>query len=134
MFDHEGLNLAQKTMMLMRDILEWEEGLTIALEHGQGSHTFDDLVARILRGELHFYNYPECCLVMQIVQYPQFKNYHCFAAAGNQEALDNAGEDMQRMARQFGCKHLSISGRPGWVRRLKERGWFQASATMYLEL
>ena len=132
MFDHSGLSLAEKTALLMGEILHWRDGIEDALQYGEHSHTFDDLVGKVLTGQLHFYNYEECCLFMQIVQYPQFKNYHCFLATGNQEALDAAGVDMSRIAREFGCKHLSISGRPGWERRLKVRGWKHVLSTMYL--
>lgn len=134
MFDHSGLSIAEKTVMLMQDILKWRDGIEDALKHGEGSHTFDDVVARVLRGELLFFNYPECCLFMQVIQYPQFKNFHCFVAVGNQDALDAAGWDMAKLANEYGCKHLSISGRVGWERRLKARGWKHVLSTMYLEV
>jgi hypothetical protein len=133
MFDHTGLNLAQKTAILMHDILEWQEGIETALTYGESSHTFDDVVGKILRGELHFYKFDGCCLIMQLVVFPQFKNYHCFVAAGDQESLDNARDYVLAMARQYGCKHLSISGRVGWERRLKARGWKHVLSTLYLE-
>lgn len=134
MLDNSDLSLAEKTILLMQEILAWREGIEQALTYGRGSYTFDDMIAKVITGEFHFYNYPECCLFMQVVTYPQFKNYHCFLATGTQEALDAAGEDMERMARQLGCKHLSISGRPGWERRLKARGWTHVLSTMYLEV
>jgi hypothetical protein len=87
-----------------------------------------------MRGELHFYTFEGCCLFMQEIHYPQFKNYHCFVAVGDQESLDKAGVHMAAMAKEYGCKHLSISGRVGWERRLRTRGWKHVLSTMYLEL
>lgn len=127
-------DLADKTIALMMDIKRWKDGLEEALSFAEGSHTFDDVVEKIITGQVHFYSYPDCCLIMQVVTYPQFKNYHCFLACGNQDALDNARDDMLRMAQQLGCKNLSISGRVGWVRRLKSRGWKHVFATLYLEV
>jgi hypothetical protein len=134
MFDNSELSLAEKTVMLMTDILKWRDGIETALHHGANSHTFDDVVARILAGELQFYDFGDCCVIMQLVFFPQFKNYHCFAAAGTQEALDAVQEHMLNMSKHLGCKHLTISGRAGWERRLKARGWKQASVTMYMEV
>jgi hypothetical protein len=134
MLDTTELSIAEKTVLLMQEILSWREGIEEALKYGEGSHTFDDVVAKVLRGEFHFYNFEGCCLFMQVVHYPQFKNYHCFVAVGTQEALDAAGVHMQEVARQAGCKHLSISGRVGWERRLRARGWKHVLSTMYLEL
>jgi hypothetical protein len=134
MFDNSEPSLAEKTIMLLTDILKWREGLETALTHGGGSHTFDDVILRILTGDLHFYDLGGCCIIMQLVTFPQFKNYHCFAAAGTQEALDAAQDHMLNMGKNLGCKHISISGRGGWERRLKPRGWKHASTTMYMEI
>ena len=126
-------SLAKRVSLLMQDVLKWQDGIEAALQYGEASHTFDDMVAKLLRGELHFYAYDRCCLLMQVVTFPQFKNYHCFVAAGEQDALDAARDDMLIAARGYGCKHLSISGRVGWERRLKSRGWKHVLSTMYLE-
>lgn len=134
MFDNSAPSLAEKTIMLMTDILKWRDGLEAALQHGGNSHTFDDLVARIITGDLHFYELGECRIVMQLVVYPRFKNYHCFAAAGTQEALDAAQAHMLEMGKHLGCKHISVGGRVGWERRLKARGWKHGSTTMYMEI
>jgi hypothetical protein len=134
MFDNSAPSLAEKTIMLMTDILRWRDGLEAALQHGGNSHTFDDVVARIIAGDLHFYDFGECCIIMQLVHFPRFKNYHCFAAAGTQESLDNSEKYMIEMGRNLGCKHVSISGRPGWERRLKPRGWKHMLSTMYKEI
>ena len=56
MFDHSGLSLAEKTALLMGEILHWREGIEDALQYGEHSHTFDDLVGKVLTGQSHFYN------------------------------------------------------------------------------
>lgn len=127
-------DLATKTILLMNDLLRWKDGIEEALSYSNGSHTFDDVVRKVVTGEVHFYSYDECFTIMQVIIYPQYKTYHCFLAAGNQEALDNVRDDMLEVARTLGCRYLSISGRHGWVKRLQSRGWKHVYSTMYLEV
>lgn len=127
-------NLASKTILLMQDILHWKYHIDGALSYAQGSATFDDIVAKIVNGQCHFYSYNDCFLVMQVVEYPQYKVYHCYLAGGKQEALDDALFDMLSVAQTLGCRHLSLTGRHGWVRRLSTRGWKHVYSTMYLEV
>lgn len=134
MFDQTHTSLAEKTMDLLTEILRWRTGIEAALDYAEGSHTFDDVVRKILTNEVHFFAYPDCFLIMQVVLYPQYKNYHCFLAGGNQTALDRARDDMIANARALNCRHMSISGRHGWVRRLASRNWKHVFSTMYLEL
>ena len=135
MLDSEqDTDLATKTILLMQDILRWKPGIEEALSYSNGSHTFDDVVRKIVVGEVHFYSYEGCFTIMQVIQYPQYRTYHCFLAAGNQDALDNARDDMLRAAKRLECRYLSISGRHGWVRRLVTRGWKHVYSTMYLEV
>lgn len=130
------LSLAEKTKLLMDDLLKWQDSIEAALQYSEGSHTFDDVVAKVIRGEVHFYTYPGCFLIMQVINYPQFKNYHCFLAGGSQEALDAVRDDMLSAAKAIGCRHLSISGRHGWVKRLQSQGrqWRHVFSTMYLDV
>lgn len=127
-------SLAEKTIELLNEIMRWRDGIEAALAYANGSHSFDDVVKKILTGEVHFFSYPECFTIMQIIIYPQHKNYHCFLAGGNQQALDAVRDEMLANAKALNCKHLSISGRHGWVRRLSTRGWKHVYSTMYLEI
>lgn len=43
------------------------------------------------------------------------------------EWMDDALALMRRQARMFDCSHLVAGGRRGWVRRLRARGWHEAS-------
>jgi hypothetical protein len=130
--DTETTDLATKMKLLMDDLLHWKEGIEDALSYADGSYVFDDVVAKVIKGEVHFYTYPECFVIMQQVIYPQHKNYHCFLAAGNQEALDGVLQDMLGAAEALGCKNLTITGRHGWVKRLRSRGWKHTFSTLSL--
>ncbi len=130
----ENLSLAEKTMLLMQDILSVREGIEAALAHAYDSYSFDDVVFKILSGECHFYKEDECFTIMQVITYPQYKTYHCFLASGTQEALDDIWEKMQVIAKALNCTYVTITGRPGWARRLKSRGWVHRYVTMAKEV
>ena len=134
MLDNTQQSLAEKTIELLNEIVLWQGGIEAALSYANGSHTFDDVVKKILTGEVHFFSYPDCFVIMQVILYPQYKTYHCFLAGGNQKALDKVLDEMTANAKHFDCRYLSLSGRHGWVRRLKTRGWQHTFSTMYLEL
>lgn len=134
MFDNQDTSLAEKTIGLLNEVMRWRDGIEAALSYAEGSHTFDDVVRKILTNEAHFFSYDDCFLIMQLVHYPQYKNYHCFLAGGNQAALDNARDQMIANAKALQCRYLSISGRHGWVKRLVSRNWKHVFSTMYLEL
>lgn len=128
------LSLAEKTLQLMEDILSVREGIEAALAYANGSHTFDDVVMKIITGECHFYKLAGCFLIMQVIVYPQYKTYHCFLASGSQEALDETWEGVKTTAKHMGCKLVTITGRPGWERRLKQRGWKHMYSTLGMEV
>jgi hypothetical protein len=134
MFDQQNLSLAEKTIALLEDIMRWRDGIDAALSYAQGSHTFDDVVKKILTGEVHFFSYAECFTIMQVINYPQYRTYHCFLAGGNQAALDAVRDEMLSNAKALNCRFLSISGRHGWVKRLTSRNWKHVYSTMYLEV
>lgn len=127
-------NLAGDVIALMRDLLRWQEHIEKAVQDLDGMYTFNDIVASILRQERHFYDYGDCCVIMQFEQYPNYSVYHCFIACGKFEAILAAEKDMNEIAKQLGCKYLSISGRVGWPRKLKPHGWKHKLSVLHKEV
>lgn len=130
----EPMSLAERTRKLMEDLLEVRDGIEAALAHAYGSHTFDDVVMKIITGDCHFYKLDGCFLIMQVITYPRYKTYHCFLASGNQGALDQTWEGVKKTAAHLGCKYVTITGRRGWERRLQSRGWKHMYSTMGMEV
>lgn len=127
-------NLAGDVIALMQDLLKWQPHIERAFRDLDGMYDFNDIVASILRQERHFYDFGDCAIIMQVEQYPHFKVYHCFLACGKFESILKAEPDIIEIARQLGCKHLAISGRTGWPRKLKGMGWHHKLSVLYKEV
>lgn len=113
---------------------KWEVELRIALHHGGDAHSFDDLAEMVLTGKVHFYDFGDCFIVMEIVNYPRFNVYHGFLAGGDMESILAQETLIERVGKSFGCKYLSIAGRKGWERVFQKRGWSFICVTMYHEI
>jgi hypothetical protein len=120
---------------LKLDVLDhWRPQLEAALSSADYTHTYDDLVGLVMRGEVVLFTYPGCLLVMEIAKYPQFSVWHCFIACGEMEAVLESEKAMNAVAANLGCKYLSFAGRAGWERILKKAGWHTVCVTMYKEV
>lgn len=117
------------------DVLEkFQLDICAALEYGNNSHTFDDIVKLALVGEVDVYELPNSVIVMELSKYPQFAVYHGFIAAGNLEEILSAHKMMFREARLRGAKYLSIAGRRGWEKAMKAHGWQHKLSIMQIEV
>lgn len=121
-----------KTQLVLLE--HWKPQIETAMRHGRRTHTFDDVVQMIMAERLHFFSYPEAFIIIELVQYPQFKTFHCFAAGGKMSALLAAIDEMKVLAKALDCRHLSITGRKGWERVLGRHGWGHLCSTMFLPI
>jgi hypothetical protein len=67
---------------------------------------------------------------MEKVTYPRFTTFHCFLAGGDMEDIISHQKEMADIGGKLGCKYLSIAGREGWLRKLKQHGWRHVSSAM----
>lgn len=135
MFDVQPTDdLATKTIGLLNQLLRWKPEIEEALGHAKHSHHFDHVVAKVLSGQLHYYDFGKCMFLMQVIEYPNFKNYHCFIGCGDMQAMKDHYEDMRDIAKKLGCAYLSVTGRLGWPREMKKHGWEHVFSTMYSEV
>lgn len=126
------------TIASMRKLLDqferWNEQIEAALEHGNGTHTLEDVLSMVLANRLLFFSFDNCFTIMEVVEYPQFKVFHGFLAGGDLHALKEAQVHMADVGKRFGCKYLSIAGRRGWTRALADQGWKHISTVMYVPI
>lgn len=125
---------AEEYRMVLNVLDYWRPQLEEALASGGNAHTYDDLVSAAMRGDVTIFSYPGCLLVMELVQYPQFKVWHCFVACGEMAEVLRSEGPMHKVAALMGCKYLSFAGRAGWERVLKKSGWHTVCTTMYKEV
>ena len=58
---------------------EWIEA---ALEHGGGTHDFDDIYEAVSSGYMQFWPADDACAVTEVITYPKKKVLHIFLAGG----------------------------------------------------
>lgn len=126
--------LAEKMGALMDDLLTWRPEIEDALQHAEFSHTFDDITAMVIRGELVLHTFEDCFSLTSITVFPQFKVLHFMIVGGKLQSIIRKKALFQTIAKEHGCQYLSFSGRPGWARALKEHGWFHKFTTMWSEV
>lgn len=126
--------ILERMDMLLKNLRRWEDQIRVALHHGRDAHKFDDIVAMIMANRVHFYALDKSFTIMEVLEFPQYKVYHCFLAGGELKGVIESIEPMSQVARALNCKYLSMSGRKGWGKVLAERGWKHITTTMYLEV
>lgn len=122
--------LTQLQGLLVR-LEQWEDTINEALAHGRHTHTFDDVVSMVLQNRVLFFPFDKAFVIMEKVDYPRFSVFHCFLAGGELKEVLAAQDEMEIVGRKLGCKYLSIAGRLGWQRTLRDLGWQHVCTTMY---
>lgn len=128
------MSAAEKSLRLLNSLIFWRNGIEAALEHAMYGYSFDDITTMVMRGELHFFSYPLCCVIMQPQSNPGYSTYHCLVACGSMQAIKDTEPMMRANAAALGCKYMSISGRPGWARELKKDGWDHRFSALFKEV
>lgn len=123
--------LANAIAHLMQLMLKFRVDIENTLVYCRHSHTFDHIVKKVLTGELHFYVYRQSALLMEVQRYPEHSVYHCFIGCGNIEDLHASEPIFNEHAKLLGCKYITQSGRIGWVKSLKSRGWEHSHSAMF---
>lgn len=100
----------------------------------RGSHSFDDVVQAIFDGSMQFWPAPRGCAVTEIIQYPKKKVLHIFLAGGEMDQIVDMDSSAVEFARLNGCTAMSIAGRRGWAKVLKDKGYEEAYTVLAKEL
>lgn len=106
---------------------EWIEA---ALEYSGGTHDFDDVVESVKTGAMQFWPAKDACAVTELLRYPKKKVLHIFLAGGNLETILDMEESARAFAEVNGCTALSMAGRKGWSKVLRQKGFKEAHTTM----
>lgn len=105
------------------ELIRCKPWLEAALELSGGTHTLDDVVQAIIKGEMQFWPAPKGCAVTEIVNYPRKRVLHIFLAGGEMEQIIDMDDSAVEFAKMNGCTGMSIAGRKGWKRVLKDKGY-----------
>lgn len=121
---------------------ECEPLVARAMEHSFDDTTTDDILARVMSGNLLMMvvvrgQQVEACMCLEIVKRLSGKTCHCMILAGDD--LEHWAVTWMRawvhIARQLKCDKLSIKGRPGWAKyAAREFGFKHRYTIMSLEI
>jgi hypothetical protein len=126
--------LTQTIRQLVDDLDRHRHHIEAALDYAQHSHTFDDVVAMVLQGRLRLWSLPNSVMLTEVITYPRYQTYHMFLGGGDLQEILAMHPQVEQAAREAGCTKLSVTGRQGWVRALKNHGWTPAHVTCTKEL
>ncbi len=85
-----------------------------------GSHALDDVWEGVAAGEFHFWPGVRSAAVGELVQHPRRRDYHVWLAGGDLSELIEMERAACAFARALGCDRITINGRKGWARALKD--------------
>lgn len=112
----------------------YRELLESALERSGGTHTYEDVLDAIILGDMFFWPAQKSCMVTEIVQYPRLRALHVFLAAGDLNEIRGMESSLISFAKSIKCSALSMSGRKGWTKALKEMDWNEAHTTLVKQI
>lgn len=105
-----------------------------ALALSGGTHLFQDVVDSVKIGTMQFWNAPEGCMVTEILEYPRKKVFHIFLAGGELDQIRDFSDSAIYFAKLNGCTAMTLAGRKGWVKALKQLGWSEKFTTVSVEI
>lgn len=118
---------AEKTMDQMKLRIElhrcrpWIEA---ALNNSARSHTFDNVVELVLKGDAHLWSSANGCMVTLFVEYPLSRTCHIWLLGGDfEQVYTDHAEALDKWAKENRCDQIVVNGRKGWERKLKDRGY-----------
>jgi hypothetical protein len=118
---------------IKEEILRCRGWIEDALDKGDNTHGFVDVVDGVMSGKMQLWPGEEGCAVTEIVVYPNKKVLHVFLAGGKLEQITNMHNDAVVWAKAQGCEGMTIAGRPGWKKILDKYGWRQQFVTLSKE-
>ena len=103
-------------------------------DDGRATHTFEDIVEGVTQGRYFFWPGDASCMITEIIYYPRRKGVHVFLAGGDLEELIEMQKSLSKWAKEMGADHLTLTGRKGWERALRDEGWKHPHTTLTKEI
>ncbi len=87
----------------------------------QDTHTLDDVECQLMKDKAQLWCGEKSVIVTEINDYPTGKRARIWLAAGEMDELVNDMlPDVEAWAKGGGCISITIVGRKGWLRKLKD--------------
>lgn len=117
---------AHGRLMVSSDLDRCRGWIESALEYSGGTHDFIDICEGVYKGTMQLWPSKNCCIVTELIVYPQKKVLNVFLGGGDRGSLAeilSMHDDVINWAQDQGCSGVSITGRFGWEKHLKKYGW-----------
>ena len=101
-----------------------------ALEYANNSHTYEQVIDVVIRGDAQFWALSDSAVVTEIVTYPQKRSLRFWLAGGNLNTLLLAEPKIREWSKNYKCEAVEIIGRQGWGKVLKE---YKQTATVFIK-
>lgn len=105
-----------------------------AVDRGYGDMTLEDYRARVLDEDMQLWVGDGYAGVTEVVNCPRSRVVLVHLVGGSLEALLGDYDDLEKFARIVGATGIEITGRRGWVRALRDRGYREAAVQLYKEV
>lgn len=105
-----------------------------ALKKGYDTHTIDEVEERLEAGYAQLFVSDNSAMVVELPRINGELAAHIWLAGGDMEELLELEEHMTEWSKQQGCKYVTINGRLGWERVLRDRGYNRIKVTLKKDL
>ena len=107
----------------MTELERCREWIESALEYSGGTHLYEDIVTAVVEGKMQLWPAEKSCLVTEITVFPRKKVLHVFLGGGDLDEILGMHESVVQWGEAQGCSSLTMTGRKGWLKALKNNGW-----------
>lgn len=108
------------------------------IERAQGGQSPDDVLTCIQTGRMQLWREIDSGTIglTEILEFPRYKVMLIYMVAGSgaRDWIAQGQQQLERFARQHGCKFLEFMGRPGWERLARNLGYGAKLIKMRKEL
>lgn len=112
------------------DFARCRQYLEDALELAGGTHAIEDIIVGVQLGAYHFWPGRQAAAITEVHAFPRARVLNVFLAGGDLDEIMDMEPLFASWGAYLGCSHVSLTGRPGWERVLKGRGWHRAGVVL----
>jgi hypothetical protein len=99
-----------------------ERQVRAAMEHCQGTHTYEDVFKEVAEGRLRLWIGNDCVAITEFIQFPRRRVLNVFLAAGDLSEVPSILPGMEAFARGGGADAITYHGK-----RRKHEPWERAT-------
>ena len=94
--------------------------ITDALRYAHNSHTFEQVIDIVKRGDAQLWAFDDSAIVTEIIDYPQRRTLRFWLAGGNLKTLLEVEPKIRKWSILYRCEAVEIIGRKGWEKVMKD--------------